>query len=169
MPQISYNPLSYFCAPNAASYHYVAAHDIEQIIAYAFIRCWLSPDIFSLPYTEDDIRELRRMFLHALEYSLSEYYDGEVKVGEKCPVDWGNFDSLHFGEDYFLTWALDALYPPNFPDGPTAFCFILADSEGGDDSMWLSTDAVADREKVKAAIAKAHEMNGTRACCGELI
>lgn len=154
------NPLGYWSAPNAATPDYVATDRIEEFIAYAFAKTWLSPDDFSLWWRMErhDVQWLRAYFLQALEWTLlCLYVHGEIDT------DHANYDSVVVGnsdagetEEVMLMWAASKL---DVSDN-LAFdfiCSVLASADpkvsGGDPlTIWLSKEGYEDRRRVRAAL-----------------
>ena len=69
------NPLKYWCAPNEASYDYVAAYDLVDFIRGVFAYCYVSPEDTSLDYNHNVLYQVREDFLDCLENALCSVVD----------------------------------------------------------------------------------------------
>ncbi len=174
------NPLGFHCAPNAATPDYIAYHDIENFVAYAFTMCWLTPQDYTgwAWLQANDIRWLREHFLQALEVVLLGIYDGDyadtlADDGKRYEgFDCGEFDSLSVSdnedeeyrtEDHLFQWMPFCVEQ----DGTVAFelRFNVMESPdnnpsfGEDPPIWLAPEGYADRAKARKVIAHARKVN----------
>ena len=155
-----WNPLGYYCAPNAASPHYTEHHDFENLIACGLVECWLGSSSedpnadahFGRPVDLEDVRDLRRIFLDMISNMLLQFWSGDIDPGEGV-LDLG-CDQIDLGvggdeadPDHYVRWDCDLRED----------CIILTMGWGGDDqAIFLSYEAIVDREKVMETLRKAY-------------
>lgn len=151
------NPLRYTCAPNYAGPDYIAYRDFRGFVAYGLMRCWLGTDAndpnsecyFSRPITREDVQELREMFLDCLESIICHIWKGDLKPGQ------GDLQSFDFAtmivakdendnNETFFQW-----YPRLNDDA------IMMELSGEAMTIWLSYEALEDRENVIKVLQEA--------------
>lgn len=173
LPPVERNPLKYHCAPNGAGADYIAETDFRRFIAYGLLRCFtdLSEQGFSDHALVDDEhrRCLREAFLSVVEGTLLFLWNGEFEIGqsnfdrdqfgEACEVIIGNSDENPGENETMWSWI-----PHSIHDDCIVFdlyCSVLAGPGNGGDptTLFLSMEAIEDRQAVKAVIDEAREIN----------
>jgi hypothetical protein len=157
------NPLKFWCAPNQATPDYVIYDDFRSWIAYGLRTCWLGSDgddpnsdcYMARPVTREDVRELRGYFLNLVETVIVTLWKGQYKPGDGCiDGDWqslviGNSDENPGEEEAILTWYVRL--------DDDAMMFEL-DCTGSDPvAIWLSYDAIGDRQNVLKVLIEARK------------
>lgn len=162
MPTQVFNPLGFHCATNAATPDYVIYTDFRQWLAYGLLTCWLSHDAddpnadcsFSRPWDRDDVDELRGYFLDLVETLVVALWKGDYKPGDgEIQGDWESVivypedDESGSGDDTFVTWYV------RLDDDAIMLDLQVTGSDA--QAIWLSYEALADRQKVAQALAEA--------------
>ena len=164
---VIYNPLSFYCAPNAATPDYVTYHDFESWVAYGLLTCWLGSSAdnpnedcyLARPVTLEDVRELRDYFLDAVETVIVSLWKAENEPGE----GWldGDFHDLVIGEesdDEERDDSKDTLIGWNVRLDNDSMMFEMHDGCDGT-AIWLSYEAIKDRKKVAEVLANARQVS----------
>lgn len=159
------NPMGFRCAPNESTPDYVVYDDFRRWLAYGLVTCWLSGDAndpnadcnMARPVTRDDVRELRGYFLDAVETVVGALWREQLHPGYGYVQ--GDFQSLIIAQDdedsdtdeTVLQWAVrldnDAMMFELFCSGADPVC------------IWLSYDAIKDRQRVVAALQEARRVS----------
>lgn len=158
------NPLNYRCAPNAATPEYVPSWNFPRWLAYGMKVCWLgstSGDVnadcnFPRPVCEDDVAELRDIFLDLVETVVVALWKKDYEPGHG-DVD-GDFRSLILSaEDDSEEVEIISWYVRLDKD---VMMFSMSCTEGSSIDIWLDYDAIDDREEVVAALEAARKTIG---------
>ncbi len=174
MPTQAFNSLHFWCAPNQATPDYVTCDAFRSWVAYGLLTCWLGSDAddpnadcyMARPFTRDDVQELRGYFLDLVETVIVTLWKGQYKPGDgSIDGDWqsvviGNSDENPGEEETFLTWYVRLDHD----------CLMFELSCTGADSMaiWLSYDAIADRQNVLTVLAEARKTVAVKGEQGEV-
>lgn len=163
MPAQVFNPMKFWCAPNQATPDYVIYHDFRSWIAYGLLICWLGSDAddpdadcyMARPFTREDVQELRHYFLNLVETAIVTLWKGQYRPGDgSVDGDWqsvvvGNGDQKFGEEETFLTWYIRL--------DEDAMMFDLISSGADSTAIWLSYDAIADRQNVLKVLTEARK------------
>lgn len=149
------NPLRFWCAPNESTPDYVIYHDFQRWVAYGLLECWLGTDAgdpnsdcyFEEPVTHEHVDELRCYFLDLVETVIVTLWNGDYKPGDgEIQGDW---QTVFIGEDDMLTWYIRL--------DDDAMMFELCCTGSDPVCIWLSYDAIEDREHVVAVLTEARQ------------
>lgn len=157
----TFNPLRFHCAPNQATPDYIIYDDFRSFVAYGLMVCWLShtaddPNAdcnMARPVTRDDVEELRKYFLDLLETVVVALWKEQYKPGDG-DID-GNWQSViiakngdESGQDEtMLTWYVSLR--------DDAIMLEMSCTGSDPSTIWLSYDALKDRQNVLKVIADA--------------
>lgn len=163
MPTQVSNPMKFYCAPNQATPDYIIYEDFRSWVAYGLLACWLGTDAddpnadcyFARPFTREDVQELRGYFLDLVETVIVALWKGQHRPGDGCiDGDWqsaviGNSDENPGEKETFLAWYVRL--------DEECMMFEL-DCTGCDPvAIWLSYDAIADRQNVLKVLTEARK------------
>ena len=178
LPPVEMNPMGFYCPPNGTDPAYASEHDFERFIAYGLLRCHtdLNEQSFSDHELVDDEhrRSLREAFLAIVEGTLQFLWTGEFEVGqdnfdrdmfgEGIAVNIGNNDENPEEHETMWSWS-----PFRIDEDCIIFdldCVVMGMLRAGESlasdptTIFLSMDAIQDRQKVHDVIFKARELNG---------
>ena len=166
------NPLKFRIAANFATPDYVAYGDFKLWLAYGLMACWLSHDgddpnadcHFTRPVTRADVGELRGYFLDTVETLIAALWEGKHAPGDG-EID-GDYQYLVIGsaedgeEETMITWRVrldqDAI-------------MLELDVFGNDGSaIWLTYEAIENREGVVAALTQARKTLARSGALGQV-
>ena len=171
MPKCLPNPMNYFCAPNGATPDYVAAHDMEDFIAYGLVVSFIKQDdinsnIFIV--TDEHIADLRKGFLRCLEITASMLpYVGRGEQADMGSHGTGTtifpvgFDPASHDADDAADY-LDIEWRFDCRDAEGHVCLVLtwASKTTGfldDTAIWIDSRCFNNRARLAKVIAKAQE------------
>jgi len=159
MPEVIANPLGFWCAPNQATPDYVIYDDFRSWLAYGLMECWLGTNTddpnsevnMARPVTREDVTELRGYFLDLVETCIVSLWKEQYKPGDGS-ID-GDWQHLNIGtndqDETMLTWYVrldkDSMMFELDCTGSDAVC------------IWLSYEAIQDRQKVLAVLTEARQ------------
>ncbi len=166
------NPLKFHCAPNGTDPFYATEHDFERFVAFGLLASYnhlLGQGCEAFSATEEDVFWLRQNFLSEVENAIlavpdllaeegkeayqkhSCYYHGVNSEGVRIAM----VDKTKWREIYFQ-WRFHRLDKED--EEPSVLLFAL---DWGEDEfpIWLALDALDDKNKVAAVLAKARLAN----------
>lgn len=163
MPVQVANPMKFWCAPNQATPDYIIYHDFRSWVAYGLLPCWLGTDaddpnadcFMARPVTREDVQELRAYFLDLVETVIVALWKGQYQPGDgSIDGDWqslviGNGDENPGEEETFLTWYV------RLDDDAIMVELVCTGSDSI--AIWLSYDAIPDRNNVFKVLSEARK------------
>lgn len=159
----TYNPLKYWSAPNQSTPDYVTCYNFRDFVAYGLLECWLSHDPndpnadcnMARPVDREDVKELRGYFLDVLETAIAALWKEQYKPGDgSIDGDWetlivGNSDENPGEEETFLAWYVRL--------DDDAIMLELSCSGADSTAIWLSYEAIEDRQNVLKVLTEARK------------
>jgi hypothetical protein len=151
------NPLRYWCPPNSCTPEHLAAHSMEDFLAYGLLRSWIDPADTICPVTPEDVSDLREGFLNCVEDAVTFWHEQEIGEVTGCdpaqPTVTFDLPDDEFVEAGWLFERVDE----------DALLFVLFWSGADDLAIWLAKDAVEGKEEeCLVAVQKAREILGQR-------
>lgn len=163
-----FNPLGFYCASNSATPDYIVYDNFRMFVAYGLMCCWPSADPDDCnrdcnmvrPFTLNDVKELRKVFLDALQLSIVALWQGEIEPGD------GGFDDNIIGRFSYNKWVYIDVENAEDADNTTSLTWdvYLNDNDimmqlnctGNDDeAIWLSYKGIEDRANVVKVLTDA--------------
>jgi hypothetical protein len=174
MNPVVLNPMGFYCAPNGTDPCYASEHDFERFIAFGMLQCVsnLSEQGFSDHALVDDEhrRELREAFLAVVEGTLQFFWTGDFEIGQEnfdsdmfgdgCEVNIGNSEENPGENETMWSWSPFAIHEDCIIFD--LWCMVLngPGNDGDPTTLFLSMEAIQDRQLVRDVIRKAREING---------
>ena len=173
------NPMGFSCAPNACGPDVAIEHDFRRFVAFGLLACHdhlLGNGSEALDAKPEDVSRLRKHFLDELRIALDNIPHILADAGDTNSVSYqGDHDGgspviplKHKGscEDLVFCWRFERL---DLGDHP-CLLFVMSWGEPDDFAIWLSLDAVFDRDSgathnaVERPLSDAESLN---CCCAD--